>query len=706
MGLRDWVTAGRRAAWAIAGCAALGLAGPALGQTASLVADRILLDGENAIVAEGDVEVFFEGAELSAQELRYDRETDSFTLEGPIRLSDGERVVILAEAAELDADLRNGILQSARFVLDQQLQLTAARIRRVDGRYTELSRTIASSCRICEAGGPPIWEIRASRVIHDEAERQLYLDNAQFRIAGLPVFYWPSLRLPDPTLTRATGFLLPQLVTTSQLGTGLKLPYYIRLGDHADVTVTPYVSTVTRTLELRYRQAIRRGALSFEGAISDDNLTDGARSYLFGAGRFALGRGYELNFDIELVSDPSYLLEYDYSGKDRLESAVSINRTLRDERTLFEVTEFRTLRASELPIADQLPTTLFEARYDRRLSRDVFGGPLWLSFDVMGLTRPSDEPVLGRDVLRTGAALRWTGSRIVGPGIVAEAEAGAEVDVYAVNQDPGFGLGTVRATPSAALTLRWPFVRSIGDGAVQTLEPVVQLAWSKTSGAAVPDEDSIAPELDEGNLFTLSRYPGSDRKEEGARGAAGISWTTAFPDGGEIGLSLGRIFRLDEDGALADDVADWMAALRLIGVNGFEAFGRVLAEDDVGLTRAVGTVGWTGDRARVSASVIRAFADPDGPIDDDIAEIAFDGGLRFSRHWSGAIEGRYDLVADRATSAALAVNYRNECVDVELVVSQRYTESTSVEPTTRASLNVSLGGIGGGAQGPVSQCRG
>ena len=37
--------------------------------------------------------------------------------------------------------------------------------------------------------------------------------------------------------------------------------------------------------------------------------------------------------------------------------------------------------------------------------------------------------------------------------------------------------------------------------------------------------------------------------------------------------------------------------------------GRVLAEDDVGLTRAVGSVGWTGERARLSASLIRAFAD-------------------------------------------------------------------------------------------------
>ena len=696
----------RRGAGALALVFALTFASPALAQLASLVADRILLEGDDAIVAEGNVAIFYEGVELTADRLRFDGTGGVLTIDGPIRLSDGDRVVILADAAELDADLRNGILTSARFVLDQQLQLSAARIRRIDGRFTELSRTIASSCRICEAGSPPIWEIRAARVIHDEDERQLYLDDAQFRVGGVPVFYWPSLRLPDPTLRRATGFLLPQLVSTSQLGTGIKVPYFIRLGDHADLTVTPYVATVTRTLELRYRQAFRTGGLSFEGAISDDGITDGLRSYLFGRGRFALGGGYDLRFDVELVSDTTYLLEYDYSDKDRLASGVSVSRTERDELGLVEFTDFRTLRASEIPIADELPETLFEAVYDRQLSPDLFGGPVWLSLDVMAVTRPSSEDGVGRDVLRTGAALRWTASRVFGPGLVAEAEAGAEVDIYAVNQDPDFGLGTTRVTPAAAVTLRWPLMRSVDSGALQTIEPVVQLAWSKTTGAAVPDEDSISPELDEGNLFTLSRYPGSDRKEEGFRGAAGVNWTNTFADGGEIGLTLGRIFRFDSDGALADDVADWIAAIRVIGVNGFEAFGRVLAEDDVGLTRAVGTLGWTGERARLSASLIRAVADPDAPSDDDTAEVAFDGGLLLSRHWSGGLEWRYDLVADRATSAGVSFSFRNECVDVEFALRQRYTESTSLEPETRASVNVSLGGIGGSATGPVSQCRG
>ncbi|MEL7025673.1 MAG: LPS assembly protein LptD, partial [Pseudomonadota bacterium] len=638
---------------------------------ASLVADSISVEGGDAIVADGRVEIFFEGTTLRAERLRYDRTGDRLILDGPIRLSQGNEVVLLADAGELDADLRNGILESARFVLDRQLQLSAARIRRVDGRFTELSSTIATACRICEDGSPPIWEIRASRVIHDQEEQQLYLDNAQFRVGGVPIFYWPSLRLPDPTLRRATGFLLPRFTTSTQLSFGVKLPYFIRLGDHADVTVTPYLSPVTTTLELRYRQEIRRGELQFRGAVSNDSLRDGERSYLFADGRVALSRGYELNFDLELVSDPAYLLEYDYSGKDRLDSAIAVTRTRRNEKVLFEFTDFRTLRASEIPISDTLPDTLFEAGYDRQLAGDLFGGTLWLSADLMALSRPSSVDGDGRDVVRTGAAVNWSGSRIFGPGVIAELETGAAVEVYAVNQDPAFGTGTVRATPSAALTLRWPLMRSTQDDAIQSIEPVVQLAWSQSGGADVPDEDSISPELDQGNLFELSRYPGTDRREEGLRGAAGFTWTQSYATGGEVALTFGRIFRFDEDGALADDVADWLASARLIGLGGFEAFGRLLAEDDVGLTRAIGTVGWSNDRLRLSGSLIRAFADPDAPTDDDTAEIAFDGALKFNRHWEGELDWRYDLVADRATSAGLGLNYRNECLGVAFDVSQR-----------------------------------
>ncbi|MDG1803113.1 MAG: LPS-assembly protein LptD, partial [Paracoccaceae bacterium] len=208
---------------------------------ATLVADTVFIaGGSSTLVAEGNVEVLYDDTRLTASRVTYKQDTDAMTIEGPIAIVTGDNdTIILANAAQIDPTLQNGLLRGARLVLDQQLQLAASQMNRVEGRYTQLYQVAATSCHVCQ-NKPPLWSIRASRVIHDEAERQLYFENAQFRIYDVPVLWVPWMRLPDPTLERATGLLIPKLRTTTELGIGLKLPYFITLGKHRDLTLTPY----------------------------------------------------------------------------------------------------------------------------------------------------------------------------------------------------------------------------------------------------------------------------------------------------------------------------------------------------------------------------------------------------------------------------------------------------------------------------------
>ena len=287
------------------------LALPAMAQDrATLVSDSLQITGDTRLIASGNVEILFRGTRLRASRIVYDQASDRLVIDGPIVLTDetGD-TIILASQADLSADLSEGILTSARLVLNQQLQLAANRMLRTGGRYTALDNVVASSCKVCAAKPVPLWEIRARRVVHDQQERQLYFDHAQFRISGVPVFYIPRLRMPDPTLDRATGFLMPSLRTTSDLGTGLKFPYFITLGPSRDLLITPYFTTKNgRTVELRYRQAFRTGAIDLTGAFSrDDLLPDTDRGYLFAKGAFSLPENFGLTFDINSVSDPAYL---------------------------------------------------------------------------------------------------------------------------------------------------------------------------------------------------------------------------------------------------------------------------------------------------------------------------------------------------------------------------------------------------------------
>ncbi|TAG24445.1 MAG: LPS-assembly protein LptD, partial [Rhodobacterales bacterium] len=368
----------------LAAILALCLSLPALAQDqATLISDSIEITGDTRLIAEGNVEVYFKGRRLAASRISYDQATDRLEITGPIVLTeDSGEVLILASQAELAADLSEGILTSARLVLNRQLQLAANKMTRVAGRTTTLETVAASSCKVCENNPTPLWEIRASRVVHDEVERQIYFDNAQFRLAGVPVFYIPRLRMPDPTLKRATGFLMPSIRTTSDLGTGIKLPYFIVLGQSADLTLTPYITARdSQTLDLRYRQAFATGLITLNGALTRDDLIPGkTRGYLFVDGAFRLPMNFGLTIKGQTVTDPAYLLDYGIANIDRLDSRIEASRTRRNEYISARVISFQTLRESEDNTT--IPSIIADLTFHRRFSLGPLGGEGGLRFQT------------------------------------------------------------------------------------------------------------------------------------------------------------------------------------------------------------------------------------------------------------------------------------------------------------------------------------
>ncbi len=680
-----------------------------------LVADEIRLENAQILIAEGNVEIFHKGARLTAARVRYDQRTDQLSITGPIRLTDGGQTTILADSAALSADLRSGLLTGARLVFDRQLQVAAAEINRTGGRYTQLHKVVATSCRVCENNLVPLWEIRASRIVHDQKERQLYFDGAQLRVMGVPVFYAPRLRLPDPTLKRGTGFLIPDLRSTSQLGTGVKLPYFIRIGDHRDLTLTPYISTSTTTLEYRYRQAFRAGDVEINGAVSDDDLgpAAGLRGYLSADGRFDLPRGYRLAFDGEYVSDEAYMLDYGISGKDRLDSSVSLTRTGRDAHFDAALIHYKSLRASEN--SREIPSIIATVTRHTRFEPALVGGSADLVLDALGVYRRSS--VLGdqgRDVVRMSATLDWRRDWRLGNGMTAGLLSGGRLDYYGTRQRAPSEENGLFATGTIGADLRWPLARTQANGVRHLIEPVAQVLWTSEDSLNVANEDSTLPEFDEGNLFAFSRFPGADRTERGLRANLGASWTRIDPAGWSLSLTMGRIIRaggstpFTAGSGLNGASSDWLAALQLDLAGNLTLASRSLFGDDFDLTRSESRLSWQGERLSLATTYIRMDPAP-AQNRPEVSEWTFTSGLDFGRGWHGRADWRYDLVADRAARAGIGLEYRTECVRVALSLSRRFTSSTSVRPTTDFSLTVSLTGFGSGGgngQGHTRRCQG
>lgn len=698
----------------------LALALPAAAQDgpSSLIANRVEVSPDGRLTATGEVEIVTGGTRLTAAALTYDRRTGALEIAGPIRIEDGRGGAILADAADLDGALRGGIVRGVRLVIDAQLQIAAAELERAGPRFDTLTRAVASTCRVCAESPVPLWEIRARRIVHDRTERQVYFEGAQFRVAGVPIAYLPRLRLPGPGNDRATGLLRPEIRSTSQLGTGLVLPYFVAFGPSRDLTLSPYLSGATRTLGLRYRQAFEAGTLDVEGAVTRDDIEPGeGRGYVFARGRFRLDGGARLEFDVEEASDDEYLLDYGIAERDLLRSEARLTDVAAQSYLDLRLSDFQRLRG---PAADSVePGLQGGAEYVRRVP-GAWGGIAEFRVLADGYRRSSDNPLDGpdadslpdgRDAGRLAASADWRRAVRFAGGVEAQAHARVDVQTAFIAEDAGFDGRVSRAVPTGGVTLRWPLRRRAGATA-DLLEPTVQLLWSGDASDA-PNEDATRPELDEGNLLALPRLPGDDVIETGARANLGLSWTRIAP-GYEVTGTAGRIYRGSAPGDFAPDHplagtrSDWLLALGFSLGESLRLDSRALLDDDGEVTRAETRVAGRRGRYALGAGYVwnEGLTEADGIRTGRISEGLLDAGLPLGRSWDATAGLRYDFAEERTQRAGVGLTWNGDCARARIDLSRRFSSADDLSPETRFGVSVELTGIGGAARRGPGACGG
>lgn len=681
---------------------------------ASLIADQVIVDGENeTITASGSVEIFYNDQRLRARSITYDIENDKIFAQGPIRLETRDGVVLLATMAELSSDMRNGIIRSARLILNRQLQIASAEGKRINGRYNALEKVIASSCRICEGSETPIWQIRAERVIHDELKRRIYFKNAYFDLFGVPIAYLPAMHIPDPTVKRASGWLTPDFSSSEIYGYGIKIPYFVTLGQHADITFTPFLTTKGgKILETEFRRKFRNANLNFSSAWAlNDGITDRRqRGFIDSTGEIQLKHGFRGRFQLNVVSDRSFLQEFDYSGEDRLISFARIQRTRNRDTFDFRLEGYQSLRDEETQ--GQIPFLLPAVEYRRVMNMPNDLGRLGFTLNSVNLRR-SD----GRDVFRLGANLDFRKETRLKNGIELAAIGDLQFDLYNINGDSNYSDANInRFVPTAAIELRWPWIKT-NSKATHIIEPVAQLVFSKSyQSSDIPIEDSLLPEFDETNLFALNRFPGRDASETGLRANIGINYLRYAPKGWTLGLTLGQVFRnaTNDDfpvsSGLRGPSSDFVAAVSLDLPSGLRAVSRGLFSPSSGeFRRADFEVSYQTANIGIETSYIYLASDAADLTSNPLPqrqEFTFDGRYRLSSHWELNTGFRYDIAENSASSAKAGVSYGNECIQVGLSVSRRMATTQGVPSSTNIGLKVNLAGLGGNSSDnwPSRQC--
>lgn len=681
-------------------------------QPVALIADQIDYDSAAGVLtAQGAVEVYFGGRTLTADRIVYDSRADRISAEGRIALRTETGETLFADAADLDTALRDGLIRGARSVIaDGGAKISAVEAQRVDNRYNVLSKAVFSPCEVCANNPTPLWRIRARQIIHDEEKGEIHYDEAYFDLMGVTIGFLPYFRHPSPEVKRATGFLEPEFEIDGAYGAAVKTPYFLTLGDSADLTVTPFISAGDGALlEVQYRRLFERGSLdvTIVGGVTDygdDSRGFRARIGAFGAGEIEARDGVFVGFELQVAADDPFLRRYDYTDDDRLTSEAYVRAY--DGRNYATVTAayLQSLRANDPQGAIPYVIPEFDARYVLD-TPFLGGGEFGLSLNGGGLIRDD-----GRDSARISLGADWSREVITDGGLALRGFADARADYYAFNDDPAFDDDAARFSPRVGIEARMPFSRTDAAGGLHVVEPFAQfvVAPEDLFDGDIPNDDSVLAEFDTLNLFGADRQTGFDRVETGSRVTIGGRYQRFFDDGVSFKAAGGRIFRIEDitdfspNSGLVDDESSYVASLDVAYRDWAEVRTSWRFSDDLGVERADILASASYEPFKLYASYF--FVEKDAAIGSPInrSELTLGGSVQLDRNWSFSADARRDLIADRFVTAGAVLSYENECAGFDAFIKRRFTESVSAPEATTVGLRVRLFGAGGGDHGRAS----
>ena len=672
----------------------------------NLIADEIKINQAGELVASGAVTVWYEDRKVTASSITYASQNDKLIIRGPIRIIDNQSTMILGDQAELSEDLKVGIIKSAKIILGYQVQIAAAKVLQKDARYSEAFNIAATSCHVC-LNKTPLWQIRARKIVQDKFEKQIYFEHAQLRVLDIPVFYLPFMRLPDPSLKRATGLLAPKLKTSSVLNTGIKIPYFIRLNKHKDFTITPFYSPKTKTIEYRYRQAYTSGFMLIEGALTRDALIPNKnRAYILSDTSLILQNGYNLGIQLQAVSDPSYLFEYDFAQLDRLNTKLELSRSMRYQNSEVKLSNYHSLRENENNATQ--PTLVAEGAIESRLNPDMIKGEIGLEANFLKSYRysdlnndgpDSDTLVDGYDTTRLSLLSNWDHGWEIANGIILHFENEFGLSQYYVQQHADIGPKATRMFGVGAVGLRWPWYRINSNGGIGIVEPQIQLVRSVSSNSAVPNDDSTQVEFDEGNLFRLNRAPGLDLIENGSRLNVGLAGSQFMDSGSNLSWKIGRVLRSEalstfpSGSGLSNSISDWLLATNFQQKNGIELINRALIASDGVVTKSETSLKVNRNQHQIRATHVELTKDSNISQNQSLSSVTLEWNYNLNSNWRSDSKFQFDSNIGRLSKLELGLRYENECVNVDLSSSRSFSTSSTLIDKTDFTLSVELTGF-------------
>jgi LPS-assembly protein len=492
------------------------------------------------VAAVGNAQLFYGGSTLEADRVIYDEVTKRLHAEGNVRLTEKNGNVTHGEVIDLSDDYRDGFVDSLHLDTPARTRMAAASANRTAGNFTVFNSGVYTACLPCkdDPKKPPLWQIKANRIVHDQNEKMMYFEDAKVEFFGTPLAYFPYFSAPDPTVKRKTGFLVPIPTVNTIYGAGIEIPYYWALAPDYDATFAPVITSKQGPLlQGEFRQRLTNGAYSVRATglyqLDKNFFADGTpgdrnfRGSIESSGLFALNSKWVYGWNAIALTDRSYLQDYRpnlsayRAGVDPTQSGFPVSNDAvsqafisgKGNRSFFDARSIYYYGFSSADDQGQIPVIRPVIDYDYKFDHPVLGGELGLKMNFTSLSRNSAEfdainsaaaasgqcaqtadPALKTsancvlrgvpgDYSRFTAQTDWRRSITDSYGQVFTPFASLRVDAatLSVKNEPGVSnyLPTgdsqvVRAMPTIGLEYRYPFI-NVQSWGTQTFEPIAQV---------------------------------------------------------------------------------------------------------------------------------------------------------------------------------------------------------------------------------------
>ena len=137
----------------------------------------------------------------------------------------------------IGTDVKAYLIKKILSLIKKQTRIFANTVE-INSNQSTFDKSVFTICDYRKNDKCPPWSLRSSKMEHNKETKTIFYENAVIKVYDFPIFYFPVLSHPDPTVDRRSGFLPPSFSDTKNLGSGLSIPYYLALGKDKDFTFT------------------------------------------------------------------------------------------------------------------------------------------------------------------------------------------------------------------------------------------------------------------------------------------------------------------------------------------------------------------------------------------------------------------------------------------------------------------------------------